>query len=172
MCTFVPSGWSRVRHFATPGTVAHQAPLSMGFSREEYWGGLPCPPPDLPHPGIELMSLVSCVCRWVLYPCATWEVLYIKYIHIHMYISDMLIYIYISDVLMIFGAHGLNKLLNFACFLFHFFVMWLRRHTWVIFIFLLDETGLERRLTVFNSCRGQNALSFFLIFSYTGYPSG
>ena len=35
-------------------TVAHQAPLSMGFSRQEYWGGLPCPPPgDLPNPGIE-----------------------------------------------------------------------------------------------------------------------
>ena len=72
---------------------------------------------------------------------------------------------------MIFGAHGLNKLLNFVCFLFHFFAMWFRWHTWVIFIFLLDETGLERRLTVFNSCRGQTTLSFFLIFSYTGHPS-
>ena len=39
---------------ATPWTVAHQAPLSMGFSRQEYWSGLPCPPPgDLPDPGIE-----------------------------------------------------------------------------------------------------------------------
>ena len=38
----------------TPGTVAHQAPLSMGFSRQEYWGGLPDPSPgDLPDPGIE-----------------------------------------------------------------------------------------------------------------------
>ena len=38
-------------------TVAHQAPLSMGFSRQEYWRGLPCPPPgDLPHPGIEPVS--------------------------------------------------------------------------------------------------------------------
>ena len=45
---------SRVRLHATPWTVAHQAPLSMGFSRQEYWGGLPCPPPgDLPDPGIE-----------------------------------------------------------------------------------------------------------------------
>ena len=34
-----------VRLFATPWTVAHQAPLSMGFSRQEYWGGLPCPSP-------------------------------------------------------------------------------------------------------------------------------
>ena len=38
----------------TPGTVARQAPLSMRFSRQEYWSGLPCPPPgDLPNPGIE-----------------------------------------------------------------------------------------------------------------------
>ena len=39
-------------------TVAHQAPLSVGFSRQEYWSGLPCPPPrDLPDPGIELILL-------------------------------------------------------------------------------------------------------------------
>ena len=39
---------------ATPWTVAHQAPLPMGFSRQEYWRGLPClPPGDLPNPGIE-----------------------------------------------------------------------------------------------------------------------
>ena len=39
---------------ATPWTEARQAPLSMGFSRQEYWSGLPFPPPgDLPNPGIE-----------------------------------------------------------------------------------------------------------------------
>ena len=44
----------------TPWTVACQAPLSMGFSRQEYWSGLPClPPGDLPDPGIELVSLMS-----------------------------------------------------------------------------------------------------------------
>ena len=38
----------------TPGTIAHQSPLSMGFSRQEYWSGLPLPSPeDLPDPGIE-----------------------------------------------------------------------------------------------------------------------
>ena len=48
---------SRVRLFATPWTVAHQTPLSMGFSRQEYWSGLPCPPPgDLPNPGIKPRS--------------------------------------------------------------------------------------------------------------------
>ena len=45
---------SRVGLFATPGTVAHQAPLSMGFSRQEYWSGFPFPSPrDLPNPGVE-----------------------------------------------------------------------------------------------------------------------
>ena len=45
---------SRVRLFATPRTVAHQAPPSMGFSRQEYWSGLLFPSPgDLPDPGIE-----------------------------------------------------------------------------------------------------------------------
>ena len=49
---------SRVQLFVTPWTVAHQAPLSMGFSRQEYWSGLPFPSPDdLPDPGIEPMSL-------------------------------------------------------------------------------------------------------------------
>ena len=45
---------SRVRLFATPWTVAYQAPPSMGFSRQEYWSGVPFPAPgDLPDPGIE-----------------------------------------------------------------------------------------------------------------------
>ena len=45
---------SRVRLFVTLWTVAPQAPLSMGFSRQEYWSGLPFPSPgDLPDPGIE-----------------------------------------------------------------------------------------------------------------------
>ena len=48
---------SVVSHFATPWTMAHQTPLSMGFSRQEHWKGLPFPPPgDLPDPGIKLVS--------------------------------------------------------------------------------------------------------------------
>ena len=48
---------SCVRLFATLWTVAHQAPLSMVFSRQEYWSGLPFPSPgDLPDPGIEHRS--------------------------------------------------------------------------------------------------------------------
>ena len=48
---------SRVQLFATPWTVAYQVPQSMGFSRQEYWSGLPFPSPgDLPDPGIEPRS--------------------------------------------------------------------------------------------------------------------
>ena len=48
---------SHIWFFATPCTAAHQAPLSMEFSRKEYGNGLPCPSPgDLPHPGIKLGS--------------------------------------------------------------------------------------------------------------------
>ena len=66
---------SHVHLFATPWTVARQAPLSMGFSREEYWSGLPCPPPgDLPDPGIEPKSLMSpALAGGFLTTSATWE---------------------------------------------------------------------------------------------------
>ena len=54
MCVFV---LSCVQLFATPWTVIHQAPLSTEFPRQEYWSGLPFPPPrDLPNPGIEPRS--------------------------------------------------------------------------------------------------------------------
>ena len=60
--------FSRARLCATPGTVACQAPLSMGFSRQEYWRGVPRPPPgDLPNSGIEPTSYISCIHRQVLY---------------------------------------------------------------------------------------------------------
>ena len=56
----VLSHFSRVQLFVTPWTVAYQASPSMGFSRQEYCSGLPCPSPrDLPKPGIEPTSLTS-----------------------------------------------------------------------------------------------------------------
>ena len=56
----VPSPFSHVRLFVTPWTVARQAPLSVGFSRQEYWSGLTYPPPEgLPNHGIEHTSLAS-----------------------------------------------------------------------------------------------------------------
>ena len=51
------SSLSRVRLFATSWTIAHQPPLSVEFSRQAYWSGLPFPPPgDLSHPGIKAGS--------------------------------------------------------------------------------------------------------------------
>ena len=52
--------FSHVRLFATLWTIALQAPLSVGFSRQEHWSRLPCPPPgDLPNPGINPPSFTS-----------------------------------------------------------------------------------------------------------------
>ena len=57
VCVCVLSRFSRVQLFVTVWTVAGQAPLSLGFSRLEYWSGLACPPPgDLPDPGIKPTS--------------------------------------------------------------------------------------------------------------------
>ena len=59
MCC-VLSYFSHVQLFATLWIIVRQAPLNMGFSRQEYWSGLPCPPPgDLPNPGIKPTSLLS-----------------------------------------------------------------------------------------------------------------
>ena len=59
VCACMLSSFSHVELFVTPRTVACQTPLSVGFSRHEYWSGLPCPPPgDLPDPGIESTSLM------------------------------------------------------------------------------------------------------------------
>ena len=69
LVAFVVQLLSWIRLFAIPWTVAHQAPLSVGFFRQEYWSGLPFPSPgDLPHPGIE--TLVSLIARRALYHSA------------------------------------------------------------------------------------------------------
>ena len=63
------------RTLSTLWTVAHQVPLFMGFSRQEYWSGLPCPPSeDRPNPGIKLTSAcVSCIAGRLFTHWATWE---------------------------------------------------------------------------------------------------
>ena len=75
--TCVLNHFSWVQLFVTLWTVAHQAPLSMGFSRQEYWSGLPCPPTaDLPNPGIEPASLASpALAAGFFTTRATWEAL-------------------------------------------------------------------------------------------------
>ena len=67
--------FSRVRLFTAPKTVACQAPLSMGFFRQEYWSGLPFPfPGDLPDRGIESTTLTSpALADGFFTTSATWE---------------------------------------------------------------------------------------------------
>ena len=73
------SRFSSVLLFATLWTVVHQAPLSMGFSREEYWSELPFPSPcDLPNPQIKPVSLKSpALASSFFTTSATWEARYI-----------------------------------------------------------------------------------------------
>ena len=67
----MPSHLSHVRLFETPWTVAHQAPLSVGFPRQESWSALPFPPPgDLPHP-IETASVVSAALAYGFFTIGT-----------------------------------------------------------------------------------------------------
>ena len=70
------SHFSRVRFFALLWTMVHQAPLSMGFSWQEYWSVLPCPPPgDLFDPRIKAASLKSLVLAGSQFTTiTTWEV--------------------------------------------------------------------------------------------------
>ena len=78
MCACVLSHFNCIQLFTPLWTVAHQAPLSMGLSRQEYWSGLPCPPPgDLPSPGIKPTSLISLALAGGLFSTsATWEAPY------------------------------------------------------------------------------------------------
>ena len=89
--------FSHVRLFAIPWTTAHQAPLSMGFSMQEFWCGLPClPPGDIPDPGMETASLFltsPALASGFFTTSTTWEA---KYIYI--YIFNMFIYVYIDNI--------------------------------------------------------------------------
>ena len=77
-CVCVCQSLSCAWLFATPKTVAWQAPLSMGFSRQECWSGLTRPPPgDLPSPGRTRVSYISCIGRQVLYNSAQMVLLYL-----------------------------------------------------------------------------------------------
>ena len=80
---------------ATTWTVACQAPLSVGFPKQEYWSGLPPSPGDLPDPGIELRSLalqaVSCISVRFFTDCAARETLSISYSNSNQQLSPKLL---------------------------------------------------------------------------------
>ena len=78
---YVLNHFSCVQLFATIWVVAHQAPMSMEFSRQEYWSGLPCSlPGDLPDPGIKPMSLMfPALASGFFTTSATWEAPVLRY---------------------------------------------------------------------------------------------
>ena len=82
---YVLSRFSHIQLFLTLWTVAHQALLSMRFSRQEYWSGLPCPSSgDLPNPGMEPVSLTSpALADEFLTTNSTWEALSYVYAFIY-----------------------------------------------------------------------------------------
>ena len=90
------SCFGRVQLFASQWAIVHQVPLSMGFSRQEYWSGLLCPPPgDLPDPGIEPVSLLSPVLAGECFTTsANWEA------------GNSLVYTYILSLLDLLPTPG------------------------------------------------------------------
>ena len=100
--------FSHVQLCATLWTVAHQAPLSMGFSRKEYWSRLPCSPPgNLPNPGIEPTSLMSPTLASGFFTTSiTWEVQF-------------------KDIHAMFG--GITTLIKFPFLYFQFKFNWCNR---------------------------------------------
>ena len=96
------SCFSRVQLPVTLWTGALQASLSMGFSRQEYWNGLPFPPPgDLPDPGIQYVSLMfpALAGRFFIIN-ATWETLHTyKYVHTYIHVRACLVASVMSDSL-------------------------------------------------------------------------
>ena len=102
MCVCVCTNFICVQLFATLWTIVGQAPLSTGFSRQEYWSGLPCPSPgDLPDPGIEPTSLTSSALAVRPFTTSTtWEALVIAYEYIILQIrSDQISHSVVSDSL-------------------------------------------------------------------------
>ena len=92
MTVCVLSCFSRVRLFVTLWTVAHQAPLSMGFSRQEHWSVLPCPPPrDLPNPGIEPFFLMSPALAGGYFTTSTTREDWTVHKHLHYFFSFIFI---------------------------------------------------------------------------------
>ena len=92
---------SCVRFFATPWNVAHQAPLSMGFSRQEHWRGLPFPPPgDLSDPGTELVSFTSpALAGRFLTISATWEapVLVFIIMFVFIFLAELALHMHLPE---------------------------------------------------------------------------
>ena len=93
VCACLLSCFGSVQLFVIPWTAACQPPLSMGFSRQEYWSELSCPPPgDFPNPGTEPAS-PNAICKMFFFslgildpaPFSAWS--YVNHIYVYMYIA-------------------------------------------------------------------------------------
>ena len=128
--------------FVTPWTVACQSPLSMGFSGQEYWSGLPCPPPrDLPE--LRIVSYVSCIgrrlaCSLHLAPPGKPVCVYTHTHHIYTYIQHIFLSVLMDTwVALYLGCfkwccfeHGCAyTFLNWCP---HFFSECIPRNCWII----------------------------------------
>ena len=86
ICVCVYAQLLQSRLFATPWTVAYLASLSMGFSWQEYWSGLPCPSPgDLPDPRIKPTAPISPILHMDYLPLSHQVIKYIQIIHTHIH---------------------------------------------------------------------------------------
>ena len=110
--------FDRVQLFVTSWIVAHQAPLTMGFSRQEYWSGLPCPPPEnLPDPKIKPTSLMSPALAGVFFTTKL----------LGKPLSWYKLWASLSRLILIFSIPGLcsweGPMVQKACFLFFFLTL-------------------------------------------------
>ena len=127
------SHFSLFRLFAVLWTVSHQASLSMGFSRQEYWSGLPCPPPgDLPNPGLKPTSLMSpALAGGFFIATATWDICnpyklkYLRDGYFLVYMDYKKSFIYFKEVILV--------LFSFYVFLYKV----LHFHFMFIFVFMI-----------------------------------
>ena len=123
VCACVPSHFSCFWLFAPLWTVASQAPLSLGFSNQEHWSGLPCPPPgDLPSSGIQPASLMSPALAGRFFTTSTtWEA-HICWIltpyhshHLQIFSPSMWLYFICSHKFMVYSTVSVTQLTYPSC---------------------------------------------------------
>ena len=113
VCVCMQSCFSHIWLFATLWTVARQASLSLGFSRQEYWSGLSCPPPEnLLNPGVDHVSFVSpAVAGRFFTTNATWEAPY-TYIFFFIFFSIVVFYRILHTVLCAMQLLSVHSIYN------------------------------------------------------------
>ena len=120
VCVLCAQSLSCVWLFVTSWTAAHQASMSMEFSRKEYWSGLPLPSPrDLLDLGTEHVSCISCIGKWILYHWATWEAPYYGVLLKQMarYLTPRLwLHFSVSSIVYISSVSSVAKLCPTLCY--------------------------------------------------------